>query len=147
MCARALSLSLALFTSYSLISLALSLSSSLFFSLSAYPTPPWWALALNSEVYNIRINFYEQVSVLEIATLRYDMKSLAFSVSFSLPNQTSLSLFLHLCLSISFSLARSLFARYISLALSLFLPLSLFLSFPRTRSGSRYSVHMFVISE
>jgi len=109
--ARALSLSLALFTSYSLISIALSLSSSLFFSLSAYPTPPWWASALNSEVYNIRINFYEQVSVLEIATLRYDMKSLDFSVSFSLPNQTLLSLFLHLCLSISFSLARSLFAR------------------------------------
>ena len=82
--ARALSLSLALFTSYSLISLALSLSSALFFSLSVYPTPPWWASALNSEVYHIRINFYEQVSVLEIATLWYDMQSLDFSVSFSL---------------------------------------------------------------
>ena len=138
MCTRAPSLSLALFPSYLLISLALSLSSSLFFSLSAYPTPPWWASALNTEVYNIRINFYEQVSVLQIATLRYDIslflsRSLFPSLikhrchSFSI--SVSRSPFLSLARTLSFSLARSH-----SLSLSLFLPLSLFLSFPRARS-------------
>jgi len=47
---------------------------------------------------------------LEFSILRYDMRSLALSLSLSLLNQTSLSLslFLHRCLFVSFSLAHSL---------------------------------------
>ena len=118
---RAPSLSLALFPSYLLISLALSLSSSLFFSLSAYPTPPWWASALNTEVYNIRINFYEQVSVLQIATLRYD-------ISLFLSRSLFPSLIKHRCHSFSISVSRSPFLSHalFSLARSHSLSLSSF---------------------
>jgi len=67
---------------------------------------------------------------LEFATLRYDMHSLALLLSFSLLNQTSLSLsfFLHRCPLLSFSLARSL-----SLSLAICLSLSLcFMPLPHT---------------